>query len=133
MTFVFILDTNMESHQMNRRREESIMTDVATVTVSPKLENAPRKKRVQAIDAFRGFTILAMIFVIRVAGYSNLPLTHSWFGSVPVSQFHHAADAAGAAAVGGIGVTFTDLVAPFFVFIVGMCIPLSKRRRGAEW
>ncbi len=89
------------------------------------------KARIAAIDAFRGFTVLAMIFVIQVAGYSNLPLTMSWFGSPPVSTFHHAADAAGNAT--GIGLTFTDLVAPFFVFIVGMVLPLSKKRRGGEW
>ena len=33
----------------------------------------------------------------------------------------------------GIGCTFTDLVAPFFVFIVGLCIPLSRQRRQAGW
>ncbi|GEM_PF-320586 len=33
----------------------------------------------------------------------------------------------------GNGCTFTDWVAPFFVFIVGMCIPLSRGRRGGEW
>jgi predicted acyltransferase len=32
-----------------------------------------------------------------------------------------------------IGLTATDLVAPFFVFIVGLCIPLSRANRGAEW
>ncbi len=71
-----------------------------------------------------------MIFVIQVAGYHDLPLTGSWFGSVPVSHFHHAAEAPGST---GIGCTFTDLIAPFFVFIVGLCIPLSRRRRGKEW
>jgi predicted acyltransferase len=33
----------------------------------------------------------------------------------------------------GNGCTFTDLIAPFFVFIVGAAIPLSRRRRGADW
>ncbi len=33
----------------------------------------------------------------------------------------------------GIGLTFTDLVAPFFVFIVGLCVPLSRRRHEAGW
>ncbi len=93
-------------------------------------EMIKKKKRVMSIDAFRGFTVLAMIFVIQVAGYKNLPLTGEWFGSVPVSHFHHAAEAPGGI---GIGCTFTDLVAPYFVFIVGMCIPLSRRRRGGEW
>ncbi len=165
-----------------------------------------RKKRIDSIDAFRGFTILAMIFVIQVAagGYKHLPLTFSHFGSAPVSTFFHAAEDGNEeeweavqkgkkfkkfhkgevniayedgtyyvttkfnnkihmyervqifnprpSRVGdevimvyhspegvpefrgvGNGCTFTDLVAPFFVFIVGICIPLSRRRRGAEW
>ncbi len=102
-----------------------------TTEISPTLSSLKTKERIVSIDAFRGFTILAMIFVIQVAGYSNLPFTMSWFGSPPVSTFHHAADAKGN--LTGIGLTFTDLVAPFFVFIVGMVLPLSKKRRGKEW
>jgi predicted acyltransferase len=33
----------------------------------------------------------------------------------------------------GIGCTFTDWVAPFFVFIVGLCIPLSRLSRESGW
>jgi predicted acyltransferase len=164
------------------------------------------KQRLESIDAFRGFTIFAMIFVIMVAGYKHLPLTFPHFGSVPVSTFKHAGEDDGPetwmrwegnnpvtkyrpakieaekanqfydiavlnekgdttasfkdvkvwtakplhpeesmVAVYktnetqptfqqlGIGCTFTDLVAPFFVFIVGLCIPLSRQRRGADW
>lgn len=187
-----------------------------SITASP-------KKRIESIDAFRGFTIAAMIFVIQVAGYSYLPLTFHSFGSVPVSTFKHAGEAepedwdfyeAGSKSpltgktpdhkkvhyppakmtklgtvtatgsdsnysviipaeeggttqtfaavhvntarpleVGdeivamratrnndfwwfegkGNGCTFTDLVAPFFVFIVGVCIPLSRQSRGRNW
>lgn len=94
-------------------------------------EAKKKKKRIASVDAFRGFTMLAMIFVIQVAGYTDLPFTMSWFGSPPVSTFHHAADAIGST---GIGLTFTDLVAPFFVFIVGMVLPFSKKSRsGMEW
>ncbi len=93
--------------------------------------NLSSKGHIASIDAFRGFTVLAMIFVNFVAGYSDLPLTMSWFGSPPVTTFHHAASAAGNTT--GVGLTFTDLVAPFFVFIVGLVIPLSRKRRGAEW
>ena len=50
------------------------------------------KKRIEAIDTFRGFTIFGMIFVIMVAGYHNLPLTFPQFGSAPVSTFKHAGD-----------------------------------------
>lgn len=175
----------------------------------------PKPKRVESIDAFRGFTIFAMIFVIQVAGYKHLPLTFPHFGSAPVSTFKHASEDGepeewafwegrkpakefvlgkvlevkdgtytvevagdddestrtysgvpirhakplkvgdkviahfkGAKTTGtvrpraeitprfqgvGNGCTFTDLVAPFFVFIVGICIPLSRQRRGGEW
>jgi len=177
--------------------------------------SSTKPKRVESIDAFRGFTILAMIFVIQVAGYKHLPLTFPHFGSAPVSTFKHASEDGdpeewafwegrtpakeyisgrvieasggtytvevvgddeeatrtysgvtirhakplkpgdsviahfpGAKAKGtlrpraeitpefsgiGNGCTFTDLVAPFFVFIVGICIPLSRQRRGNEW
>ncbi len=164
------------------------------------------KKRIESIDAFRGFTIFAMIFVIQVAGYKNLPLTFPHFNSAPVSTFKHAGEDgeeeewafwegkekssvyrkakivnkinndlydvkiiysegnAGKIFKSqkvshakplkpedniiaiyrtpdkppefrgiGNGCTFTDFVAPFFVFIVGMCIPLSKQRRGGDW
>ncbi|MBX7243901.1 MAG: heparan-alpha-glucosaminide N-acetyltransferase domain-containing protein [Candidatus Sumerlaeaceae bacterium] len=163
------------------------------------------KKRVESIDAFRGFTIFAMIFVIQVAGFRNLPQTFSQFGSAPVSTWKHAGEdgeahewafyegkttatltlpgkiiksgdnglydvevalpdgnkeisngvsiwtpiplgegreviakrkSAGdklAFQAVGIGCTFTDLVAPFFVFIVGVCIPLSRQSRGPDW
>ena len=172
------------------------------VTVNPPL----KKKRVESIDAFRGFTIFSMIFVIMVAGYKNLPLTFPHFNSAPVSTFKHAAEDGepkewafwegkktssiykeakiveridnkfynvslpdektgnpktfknvrvthakplypGDRIIAihrkgkdvpefrgiGNGCTFTDWVAPFFVFIVGLCIPLSRKRRGKEW
>lgn len=181
----------------------------------------PARRRVDSIDAFRGFTILGMIFVIQVAGYKHLPPTFPHFGSAPVSEWKHAGEdndpeewakwegldpasqessryrqariseradddtytvelldekgttqtfsgvhipyakrlqpgepviahrpagdppagssrwSAGDGAVGfsgkGNGCTFTDLVAPFFVFIVGLCLPLSKKGRAAGW
>jgi len=113
------------------------------------------KKRVLSVDAFRGLTILVMVFVIAVAAgdYRNLPQEGSWFGSLPVSTWNHAdvawerfverkqAEGLDAATVAtlpearlrNVGLTVTDLVAPFFVFIVGMAIPLSRGRRGSEW
>lgn len=110
-------------------------------------------ERLQAIDTFRGLTIFLMVLVIAVAGYRPLPHTRSWFGSLPVSTWHHAEvgweefvaekSAAGLTPeqiaalpeyhLQNVGLTLTDLVAPFFVFIVGLCIPLSRARRGAEW
>src|ERR1051326_730612 len=164
----------------------------------------PGSQRLASLDAFRGFTIAGMIFVIMVAGYKDLPQTFPSFGSAPVSTWKHAGEdfdseewthwtgnriykaakviqvtspgrydvtvetgttnqspgvfhnelirhskplRAGDDAIAvfpnaggeprfqgvGNGCTFTDLIAPFFVFIVGIAIPLSQRRRGAEW
>lgn len=115
----------------------------------------PARVRVESVDAFRGLTILLMVFVIAVAAadYRPLPQTMSWFGSLSVSTWNHAEvgwdrfveekQAAGLtdgqinqlpeARLRNIGLTATDLVAPFFVFIVGIAIPLSRGRRGGEW
>ncbi|MBN1475444.1 DUF1624 domain-containing protein [Candidatus Sumerlaeota bacterium] len=163
------------------------MTD-ATST-APAEAPAKKKERIESLDAFRGFTILGMVFVIAVAagGYQNepyhdmpyggLPQQMRWFGSPPVSTWFHAEvgwdlwhenfhrmaiaergytedefnhltreeRAAISAEIQGemeahehyplrhIGCTFTDLIAPWFVFIVGVCIPLSRRKRGAAF
>ncbi len=120
----------------------------------PALPAQPRA-RVESIDVFRGLTILMMVFVIAVAAgkYKNLPQQGHWFGSLRVSTWNHAdmgwenfaeeQKAAGLtdeqinalpeANLKNIGCTITDLVAPFFVFIVGLCIPLSGARRGSAW
>jgi predicted acyltransferase len=89
------------------------------------------KSRIFSIDAFRGFTVLAMIFVNQVAQYKHLPFEGYYFGSTLVSLFHHAGEAEGNTL--GIGLTLTDLVAPFFVFIVGMVIPFSLKGRREHW
>jgi predicted acyltransferase len=122
--------------------------------VSDNVSRLPRA-RVESVDAFRGLTILLMVFVIAVAAenYRPLPQTMSWFGSLPVSTWNHAEvgwdrfveekRSAGLsdeqinqlpeARLRNVGLTATDLVAPFFVFVVGIAIPLSKSRRGREW
>jgi predicted acyltransferase len=177
----------------------SLMRDQA---VALEKSGAQPAQRLASLDAFRGFTIAGMIFVIMVSGYRNLPQTFPAFGSAPVSTWKHAGDdfdarewahwhgdracrRAGVVQVlgdgkydvelrdagtddpayhgvtirhskplemgddviavfpkagreprfqgVGNGCTFTDLVAPFFVLIVGMAIPLSQRRRGVDW
>lgn len=132
------------------------MHNKATNSVTPQSHAAPNpRQRVESVDAFRGFTILLMVFVIAVAaaGYRNLPHEARWFGSLPVSTWLHAEagwdEFAGEmqergltpaetlalpeARLRNVGCTVTDLVAPFFVFIVGVCIPLSRSRRGGDW
>jgi heparan-alpha-glucosaminide N-acetyltransferase len=67
--------------------------------------------RVASIDIFRGLTILVMIFVNDVAGVKDLPW---WTYHLP----------------GNVnGMTYVDMVFPFFLFIVGISLPLSVRHR----
>lgn len=66
-------------------------------------------KRLEAIDQFRGFAILLMI----LANYlNNVQVIPGWL--------KHADD---------IGYTVVDLVAPLFVFAIGLTYDLSFRRR----
>lgn len=67
--------------------------------------------RIASIDAFRGLTILVMIFVNSIPGVKEIP---DWFKHMP-------ADAD--------GMTFVDVVFPAFLFIVGMAIPFALGRR----
>ena len=69
-------------------------------------------RRILSLDAFRGLTIAAMLVVNNMGDYSSAyaPLRHAaWHGWTP-----------------------TDLIFPFFVFILGAAIPLSQGKRIAE-
>ncbi len=65
--------------------------------------------RLTSLDAFRGFTIAAMVLVNNPGDWNNAyePLLHA--------QWH--------------GWTFTDIVFPFFLFIVGVSMTLSIQRQ----
>lgn len=66
-------------------------------------------KRLISLDAFRGFTIAAMILVNYPGSWSHVypPLLHAdWHGLTP-----------------------TDLIFPFFIFIVGVSIALAYMKR----
>lgn len=76
--------------------------------------NALTNQRIRSIDAFRGITILVMIFVNDVAGVSGIPL---WMKHMP-------ADAN--------AMTFVDVVFPAFLFIVGMSLPFAINNRLAK-
>jgi predicted acyltransferase len=65
--------------------------------------------RIFAIDAFRGFAILGMVLANYIAGVNWIP---AWL--------RHAPD---------VGLTVIDLVAPFFIFAIGLTYGLSYRRR----
>lgn len=67
--------------------------------------------RIASIDIFRGLTMLVMIFVNDLAGVTGLP----WW----TYHAHEQQDV----------MTYVDMVFPFFLFIVGMSIPLAVTRR----
>lgn len=75
------------------------------------LANAVATQRVYSVDAFRGITILVMIFVNELAGVSGLP---AW-------TKHAGAD--------DNSMTYVDVVFPAFLFIVGMSIPFAIASR----
>jgi len=68
--------------------------------------------RLESLDAFRGLTIAAMILVNNPGSWAHVypPLLHAeWHGWTP-----------------------TDLIFPFFLFIVGVSVPFSFARRLAR-
>ena len=76
--------------------------------------NKLNNQRILSIDAFRGITILVMIFVNELAGIHDIP---EWMKHMPAD-----ADA----------MSFVDVVFPAFLFIVlccGKCL-LGKEREG---
>jgi predicted acyltransferase len=68
--------------------------------------------RLEAVDQFRGFAILLMVLADYLAGVNTVP---GWL--------KHAPD---------IGYTVIDLIAPLFVFAMGLTFGLSFRRRAAR-
>src|ERR1700723_2328576 len=66
---------------------------------------------IASIDIFRGLTVLVMIFVNDVSSVHGLP----WW----TYHAHAEQDA----------MTYVDMVFPFFLFIVGMSMPLAINRR----
>jgi predicted acyltransferase len=73
--------------------------------------NKLSSQRILSIDAFRGITILVMIFVNELAGIRDIP---AW-----AKHMHADEDA----------MSFVDAVFPAFLFIVGMSIPFAITNR----
>jgi hypothetical protein len=87
-------------------------TDNAALT-APLVETSVTQpaSRIVSIDIFRGLTMAVMIFVNALSGVSGLP----WW------TYHaHANEDV---------MTYVDMVFPFFLFIVGMSLPLSVAQR----
>ncbi|RYF94996.1 MAG: DUF5009 domain-containing protein, partial [Chitinophagaceae bacterium] len=76
--------------------------------------NTLTNERIRSVDAFRGITILVMVFVNDVAGVSGIP---QWMKHMPA---------------GADAMTFVDMVFPAFLFIVGMSLPFAINNRLAK-
>ena len=93
-------------------RSADIILDSMSTTVAPQ---PPRRERLISLDVFRGLTIAGMLLVNNPGTWSAIypPLEHAeWNGWTP-----------------------TDLIFPFFLFIVGITTHLSltaRRRRGDD-
>ncbi len=73
---------------------------------------SPKPDRLMSLDVFRGITIAGMILVNNPGSWSNIypPLRHAeWHGCTP-----------------------TDLIFPFFLFIVGVAITFALGKRKAK-
>lgn len=86
------------------------MTDAITAP-SPDRARHASSSRIASIDVFRGLTMAVMIFVNELAGVHGLP---RW-------TYHMPADVD--------AMTYVDMVFPFFLFIVGLSLPLAVRSR----
>jgi predicted acyltransferase len=84
---------------------------------------SPAKERLLSLDAYRGFTMLAMVSAgVGTAHLLNHP-TWGWLAD----QMEHR---------DWIGCTAWDLIQPSFMFIVGAAMPFSfaqRRRKGESW
>ena len=67
------------------------------------------KTRLLALDVFRGMTLVLMLIVNNPGDWGHI------YGPLEHAEWH--------------GCTFTDLVFPFFLFIVGVAIPLALGAR----
>ena len=79
---------------------------------APSEPAAPGAGRLVSLDAFRGLTIAGMILVNNPGTWAHIypPLAHAeWHGWTP-----------------------TDLIFPYFLFIIGVAIPFSFQRRLGE-
>ncbi len=92
---------------MDLLTQEALAEDARPVLLPVRLP----LRRVLAIDAFRGLTILVMVFVNTMGEVSGLP---AWLYHAPPDTD---------------GMTFPDVVFPAFLFIVGMSIPFATAQR----
>jgi heparan-alpha-glucosaminide N-acetyltransferase len=87
------------------------MSAPSNVSATLTHEHRTPARRIASIDVFRGLTMMVMIFVNELSSAHGLP----WW------TYHALAEQD--------AMTYVDMVFPFFLFIVGMSMPLAIERR----
>lgn len=87
------------------------MNTVVKTATSTELSRTTATQRIASIDIFRGITMAVMIFVNALDGVRGLP----WWT-------HHAH-------ANWDVMTYVDMVFPFFLFAVGLSLPIAVERR----
>ena len=90
----------------------------------------PRVQRLTSLDALRGF--IMVMLGSSVFGLHRVAVNIGESGIWPLVKFH-TEHAAWETNMGWIGVSFWDLIQPFFMFMVGVSLPYSyaaRKRRG---
>jgi predicted acyltransferase len=101
------------------------ITDRKAISIIPQ---APARQRLESLDVFRGLTIAGMILVNNPGAASYWPLDHA----DELMTAHPSGWYPGKAWVDANGWTPTDLIFPFFLFIVGASMVLSFAARRAR-
>lgn len=73
------------------------------------MQNSKTNNRIKSIDSFRGFAIISMLIVNYLALYPSIP-----------NFFKHAKNNS---------LTFADMIAPFFIFAIGITYQISFKSR----
>lgn len=102
LLFAFYWICKSVSKFYSSRSSEAEPANDATQSPDNELEMPKVKKRLKSLDIFRGIAIVLMIFVNSGGG-------HYWWIDHAVWN----------------GLHIADLVFPWFLFIMGVCIPLS--------
>jgi predicted acyltransferase len=88
----------------------------------------PKNDRILAVDAYRGFVMLAMASGgLGIATVAEKSFPENMFWQALAHQFSH---------VEWGGCTFWDLIQPSFMFMVGVAMPFSytaRKERGDSW
>ena len=82
----------------------------------------PGKMRLASVDALRGFTMFWISFGV-VIFHEILKVCEGPTAEALLQQFYH---------VEWEGFTFYDLIFPMFLFLVGVVLPFSLKRRAKE-